>query len=176
MKKSSKGALAAAAAGALLLGGAGSLAFWSDSATLPGVSLTAGELKLSDPVCTDWILDSQEAPPGTVVTASTLFVPGDVITQTCTSTVTATGDHLRATVGVTDPATTPSYPDDVTVESNFDINGAALTEITDADNGQTLTMDVKVTFEPTSGNDSQGQSVDLSDYVISLTQVHTPVP
>ncbi|MDI9944213.1 alternate-type signal peptide domain-containing protein [Rhodococcus sp. 1.20] len=48
MKKQTKGAIAAAAAGALLLGGAGSLAVWSDSADVSGGGpVTSGALDLS---------------------------------------------------------------------------------------------------------------------------------
>ncbi len=39
MKKSTKGALAAAAAGSLLLGGAGSLAYWTDAESITGTSI-----------------------------------------------------------------------------------------------------------------------------------------
>ena len=46
MKKSTKGALAAAAAGSLLLGGAGSLAYWTDAETVGGGSIASGHLKL----------------------------------------------------------------------------------------------------------------------------------
>ena len=42
MKKSTKGAVAAAAAGVLLLGGAGSLAYWTADGAADGGSITAG--------------------------------------------------------------------------------------------------------------------------------------
>src|SRR5690242_1890803 len=99
MKKSSKGALAAAAAGVLLLGGAGSLAFWSATDTVNGTSVTAGELKLSQATCTGWTFDAGETVAGkTYVPATDKIVPGDTISRSCDWTLTAVGEHLRATV------------------------------------------------------------------------------
>ena len=51
MNKNVKGSLAAAAAAVLLLGGAGSLAFWNDSQTVAGTTINAGELKLDAASC-----------------------------------------------------------------------------------------------------------------------------
>ena len=53
MKKSTKGALAASSAAVLLLGGAGSLAFWSDSQDVGSANITSGELTLGAPDCSD---------------------------------------------------------------------------------------------------------------------------
>ncbi|NKU44191.1 alternate-type signal peptide domain-containing protein [Rhodococcus hoagii] len=47
MNKKTKGAIAAGAAAALLAGGAGSFALWSDSETLNGGTITAGTLTLT---------------------------------------------------------------------------------------------------------------------------------
>lgn len=47
MNKTTKGALAAGAAGILLLGGAGSYALWSDAETVQGGTITAGNLDIS---------------------------------------------------------------------------------------------------------------------------------
>ena len=61
MKRSTKGALAASAAGILLLGGAGSLAFWNATVNVPGAAIASGDLKLSTPDCGDgWLLDDGE--------------------------------------------------------------------------------------------------------------------
>ena len=56
MNKSTKGALAASSAAVLLLGGAGSLAFWSDSQDVGSANITSGELDLSAPDCADDLL------------------------------------------------------------------------------------------------------------------------
>src|SRR5690242_18133565 len=99
MKKSSKGAVAAAAAGVLLLGGAGSLAFWSATDTVSGTSVSAGELKISDATCTGWAFDGSETTPNKAYVPGTdRIVPGDTISRSCDWTLTAVGEHLRATV------------------------------------------------------------------------------
>ncbi|MEV7396592.1 alternate-type signal peptide domain-containing protein [Aeromicrobium sp. NPDC092404] len=173
MKKSTKGAVAAAAAGILLLGGAGTLAFWSADIDLPGGTFTAGELKLVDTECSDWTLDDDEDDAGVVVDDDTLFVPGDSITQTCTANIIATGEHLRATVGVTGAELNDEAEPYVTVESDATIGGTSgITEITEANDGDAVTLTVTVTFNETSGNETQGQSATLSDYAVALTQVH----
>jgi alternate signal-mediated exported protein len=173
MKKSTKGAVAAAAAGILLLGGAGTLAFWSADVDLPGGTFTAGELKLVEPECSDWTLDDEEEAPGVVVDDDTLFVPGDSITQTCTATIIATGEHLRATVGVTGAEIGDEAGPYVTVDSDATIGGNSnVTEITEANDGDAVSMTVTLTFNEGSGNETQGESVTLSDYALSLTQVH----
>ena len=62
MKKSTKGAFAAAAAGSLLLGGAGSLAYWTDASTVDGKAITSGHLQLNPitATCDDsWQLDGE---------------------------------------------------------------------------------------------------------------------
>lgn len=106
MNKTTKGALGASAAAVLLLGGAGSLAYWTDATTLNGGSITSGSLALSAPSCdADWKYTTAN---GVVAAGSTVVkvVPGDTITKTCRFTVTATGDNLKATL--TTPAV--AYP------------------------------------------------------------------
>lgn len=51
MKKSTKGAVAAAATAVLLLGGGTSLAYWTATGTAAGGSITAGTLTLSAATC-----------------------------------------------------------------------------------------------------------------------------
>ena len=138
MQKTTKGAIAAGAAAVLLLGGAGSLAYWSDSTPLDGGSLTAGDLALSDAECDDWDTD--------------LIVPGDVITKECTFTISATGDNLEATL--TTPSTVTITPAPAaaswaaTVSATYaDQDDAALSAtITDANDGDVVTATIVVTF------------------------------
>jgi len=100
MNKPTKGALAAAAAGVLLLGGAGTLAFWTDTETTPGVTINTGHLDLTDLDCgTGWTLDG-----GTAYT-SQLLVPGDSLTKTCTAQLDIAGTHFtQADFAVTVPS------------------------------------------------------------------------
>jgi len=100
MKKSTKGAVAAGGAAVLLMGGAGTLAFWTATGDAAGGAITAGSMTLTPVGCdADWVYATGSAGAGTAVTT---FVPGDVVTKECTFTVGATGDNLSATVDVTE--------------------------------------------------------------------------
>src|SRR5205085_10847187 len=105
MKKSTKGALATSAAAVLLLGGAGTLAFWNDSATVPGGTVQSGQLELGAPDCgAGWTLDD-----GSLFTTQ-LLVPGDSLTKVCTVDLLATGAHLGADLVVGTPSWAASNP------------------------------------------------------------------
>ena len=58
MKKATKGALAVTAAGALLLGGAGTLAYWNDVQGVTGGTISSGHLKLTPGTCDGWKLNN----------------------------------------------------------------------------------------------------------------------
>jgi alternate signal-mediated exported protein len=173
MKKSTKGALAAAAAGTLLLGGAGSLAFWNATATVDGSTVNAGSLVLDGEDCSDWVLDNGEVVGGADLADS--IVPGDQITKTCTYTITATGDHLRATLDADGGDETGSLAGVVTVTPSFDVGGSPVTEITEDNDGDTLTAKIVLDFPygATADNTSQLGNLDLTDYVVTATQVHS---
>jgi len=182
MKKFSKGALAASAAGALLLGGAGSLAFWTASDTVNGGSFSAGSLDLTANGCdADWVYAPGKAGAGDTVNA---IVPGDVVTKKCTFTVTGTGDHLSAqvtspaTVDVSGPGTDTFTATDATTYAIDGTNARTLVDgddITSADNGATLTATFVVTIpfgDTTSVNDNDMQlsTATLDALTVSLTQ------
>lgn len=178
MKKSTKGALAAGAAAALLLGGAGTLAFWSDSEILPGGSVDSGELALVDGDCDDdWVYADGFASAGDPVV---LFVPGDVIQKECTFDIVAAGDNLSATL--TTPATvdvtpTPAAPTlEATVAATYAIGGSPVpATVTSANDGDTVTATITVTFpygtETTvNANDTQNITATLDDIEITVVQ------
>ena len=175
MKKSTKAALAAVGAGVLLTGGATTLAFWSDSATVGASTLTAGTLTLGEADCSAWVLDANEDAPGET---ATLLVPGDVATQPCTFDIAATGDHLRANLAAVGAVESGDLADDVEVDTTFDVDGQTVTSITEDDDDAVLTSTVTVTFPygDAVDNDSQGESVSLTDYVVTATQVHSDTP
>lgn len=184
MKKSTKGALAAAAAGALLLGGAGSLAYWNDSQTVTGGSIKSGTLSLTQEtgqVCSDWTLDSAGGST-TYVPGTTLVVPGDVITKTCDYTVNATGAHLAATLGIAASAITgdPALAGALSPTATYTLDGTPVANgasITSANDGKVLSATIKVTFvSTTSGTTAQGETAALNDVAVTLTQSHQIVP
>lgn len=183
MKKSTKGAVAAGSAAVLLMGGAGTLAFWTVTGDAEGGAINAGTLTLTAGGCdANWRYASGGAGAGEPVV---LFVPGDVVTKKCAFTIGATGDNLSATVDVTD--TLSLVPDaigtsfDATVSAAYDVNGTTIADggtITDANGGETLTVTFVVdipfgTADPTgiNDNDMQGVAATLDTLTVTLTQV-----
>ena len=179
MNKSTKGALAMGAAAVLLLGGTGTLAFWSDSATVNGGSVTSGSLALDAVGCdATWVYDNGASAGDTVGEV----VPGDAIAKSCTFTIDAEGDHLEATPTV--PATVTyttsgSAPTlDLSVAATYDVDGTPLTgadTITEANDGDTLTADIVVTFPygdatTINANDTQNLTTTLDGLTVTLTQ------
>lgn len=181
MKKSTKGAIAAGAGAVLLLGGAGSLAYWNAQATVGGGTINSGHLTLTDSTAgtcasSPWILDGAEDPASAAFDPATgTLVPGDVITKTCTYTLGAVGTHLRATVGVAGGSAGGALASALTVAATFvdtTTGTAGLTQVTDANNGDVLTATISVTFNGTSANTTMDLAATLSDYAVTLTQVH----
>lgn len=175
MKKTIKGALAVTAAGTLLLGGAGTLAYWTDASTVNGGTITGGTLSLVDPTCT-WKLAHTGATTRENIDPLTIrLVPGDTATQTCTSTVTSTGQNLAANLTVTTPLTdSGTLASTLTPVATFTVGGETVTRITSADDGEALATTVVVAFPfgATADNTTNGAKTEvLSDYVITATQV-----
>lgn len=85
MNKFVKGSVAAGAGLVLLLGGAGSLAYWNTSTDLGASAINAGTLDISS---------------STGAWSSTIaeWVPGDASTYSTTLTVTAEGDNIEGTI------------------------------------------------------------------------------
>lgn len=180
LSNATKGALAATAAGVLLLGGAGSLAYWNDSETVTGGAISSGVLSLTQEpgqVCSDWTLDS--AGGATAYTPGvTLVVPGDVITKVCDYTVNATGAHVAADLSMDATSITGSnaLASALVPSANYVLDGSGVTTghpITAANNGDVLTAEISVTFSSaTSGLTAQGMGAGLDDIVVSLVQTH----
>lgn len=170
MNKTTKGALAAGTAAVLLLGGAGSLAFWSADGTVAGTTINSGELKLGAADCGDWKIDGDSI--FNVTTGK--IVPGDTLTKTCTYAITASGDHLDADVDVTTPATASgALSSSVEVSGAFTVDGESVTKISSANNTKLLSSTVTVKFPyGVKNNDSQALAGVLSDYVVTATQKH----
>lgn len=171
MKRSTKGAIAAGAAAVLLLGGAGTLAFWTDSATVAGGDLRAGELTLSPVACGDWLEDGVPVE---------ILVPGDTITKDCTGTLTLVGDHIGATVELddasvaaaeaafNDAAPNESSEDAVDITAALTTGGGTVTE----SGPVSVTITVDWPFGDAPDNDAQGVSTDaLDSLVINAVQV-----
>lgn len=175
MKKSTKGALAAGVAAVLLLGGAGSLAYWTDTQTIAGGAITAGTLEIGTPDCTGgWTYDDGEDANGAIYTPGTSkLVPGDVISETCTTALTATGEHMRGTITASSPADTTPFQ--VAVGSIADATtplaaGGTFTEQNDGDN---LSVTITVTFPASSDDTTRLAAETLDSITLTATQIHS---
>ncbi|MFT4083272.1 MAG: alternate-type signal peptide domain-containing protein [Nocardioides sp.] len=183
IKKSTKGSLAAGAAAVLLLGGAGSLAYWNSTQDVAGGDIVTGDMSITAPTCTDWTLDSAEETAGdTFDPTSDTLVPGDVITETCTTTFNGTGNHLRATLdaeaGTNDGLfTSGELSLDVgSLESSSDgttWTTVPATGLTEDNDGDSVELEVTVSFDGSADNDTEDVTSALGDIVITATQVHS---
>ncbi|MBW8750057.1 MAG: alternate-type signal peptide domain-containing protein [Propionibacteriales bacterium] len=176
MKKTTKGALAAAAAGTLLVGGAGTLAFWTDAVTIGGTDVSSGHLKLVDASCAGWKID------GGANYTNQLLVPGDTLTRHCEYTLDAAGSHLTAKFNV-DPGSgftgDPELLAEASLTAAYDVDGTPVlantpTPITD---GQVVAVDLKIDWplgsENNTSNDLGGFSAALADVNVTVTQGHS---
>jgi alternate signal-mediated exported protein len=173
MKKSTKGAFAAGTAAVLLLGGVGTLAYWSDSETITGTTVGSGQLDLLLLACDDWQLD---ATGGTGLDLGTReIVPGDSLTKTCTYTLTAEGDHLEASLGITTPSWTGTLADKVDTTADFTVGLDPVTPGTpytfEDGSPKTVTAAFTVDFPfGTEDNTSQDLTATLGDITMTVTQ------
>lgn len=177
MHRSTKGALAAAAAGALLLGGAGTLAYWSGSDAVPGGAFTSGYLQLTDTDCATatWKLD------GGADYTTQRIVPGDTLTKTCSFAIDGVGDHMTVSLDTATPGWSASnaLTDDLAVTSTFTgtVSGGPLPDPATVSKSETITAVITVTFDTTSGNETNvptaGLAAALDDVTITATQGHS---
>ncbi|WP_341230559.1 alternate-type signal peptide domain-containing protein [Nocardioides salarius] len=194
MRASLKAALAGVAGAGLLLGGAGSLAFWDDTEDLTGGTITPGVLDLGAPSCDPWQLDTAG---GDFDLDTDTIVPGDTLVQVCELTLDVTGGHLKAEI----EADAPSFGgtndldsalqaaavyeldtdavDDDTGETVIDPEAGPV-EFTVANDGQTLRVEMTLTFPfgssvsnvTNNGPDAANGAEDatLEDTTITVTQ------
>lgn len=189
MKKATKGALAAAAAGTMLVGGYGSLATWTSQKTIDGGTIKAGQLSLSAPACTAGVggHDWQYGPSDPYDFADEI-VPGDSISKVCRVTLTGSGENLAAELVVAgadvadDEDTT--FDTDLTASATFAVDGGAPTtgsvDFTSADFASDSTKDVLVTITvtfpstvgdaPQAGDRDQTAQALLNDLTITANQ------
>jgi alternate signal-mediated exported protein len=184
MKKSTKGAFAAAAAGSLLLGGAGSLAYWTDAESISGGTITAGHLKLT-PVgagCGDWKLAGV-----TFDVANEKIAPGDTLTRHCEYTVSMAGKRLAAQVDVSTPSFTGTLEPGLEHTATYSVGTATAIPTgtaTTIAHGQTVGVDLEVEFphvldagagQNNSFNKSTTLTAVLGDFTVTAKQVDAVV-
>ena len=189
MKKTTKGALAAVAGGALLTGGMGSLAYWTDNSTVTGDSIESGTLDLSSPDCSTasgthgWQLDGTNAAfdPGTDT-----VVPGDTLTKVCDMTLTLVGKHIGATLDVATveaewdaDASASGLTDELTPTVAFLVDGQEYAAIDEAGTyAVRATITLSFPFGSAADNDSNSPvagpalAAILESITVSATQTH----
>lgn len=179
MNKSTKGAWAAGTAAVLLLGGAGSLAYWSSSDDATGGTINSGSLNLTLDSCdSDWTLDSVGGTGGAL--AGRLVVPGDTLTKVCTFNYVSTGAHLVSDLTVGTPTFNASS--DAELAAALQIDATYKIDADPAVSGDpipagnhTITANIKVTF-PFDGvatpedNNTQDQTAVLDAITVTATQ------
>lgn len=174
MNKTLKGAGAAVAAGVLLFGGAGSLAFWSASAPVEGGTISSGELKLTETSCdATWSLNGGVYTVPVEGSVGTLIVPGDTLTKSCTYAIEAAGENLSADLTVTAPAESGAngLTDEIVATGAFTVNGATATTISEENDGDALVATITVDFPfGVEDNDSQDLTAALAAYTVTATQ------
>lgn len=178
MNKFAKGSLAAGAGLVLLLGGAGTLAYWNDSAELTGGTINAGKLQLTE--AGSWTDGAPE-----------VLVPGDSVTYSSTLTLDAQGDNIEGTIALDKGALInaaegavedPTEQFDITVdvdETKASTGGGSLTSGADGvlqfEGAGTYTIPVTVTVDfkyddTSSQNSSQNAAIDLGNVTFTATQ------
>lgn len=172
MNKLVKGAVAGAAGIALLMGGAGTLAYWNSSANIADTTITSGTLLLS-------------ASNGTWSGSPTRIVPGATITYTSNVSITAEGTNLYSTFALDQSTITGDaalLANTTKVVSLGTVTGGTLTahatiantyNVVQTTPGTPITVPVTVTVTfPTTvaGTTAQTQSMDLSNLGFTLVQ------
>ncbi|MGV9194744.1 alternate-type signal peptide domain-containing protein [Microbacterium sp. MC2] len=169
MNKFVKGSIAAAAATVLLLGGAGSLAYWNSDAGLKAVSINAGTLALSVDGDPTW-----DAP--------TLWVPGDEAVYEATLNVVATGDNIQGALSLDETSLqiTGAAADQFDVTFDADTTGltgmsfdaaSGLATFTDPGTYKVpVTVTVEFPFGTSVDNTAKNATVNVSGLKFLLTQ------
>jgi alternate signal-mediated exported protein len=146
-----------------------------------------GHLKLTPTgaqACTAWTIDGT---PGTFDAEVDKIVPGDVLTRSCSYTVSMAGKHITANLAVSDltgtwggtanaltgASVTTALQKSVVFKKNDTAIAASPVAIADAD---VITADLTITFPTTADNTtnvSGGLAATLNDITVTATQAHT---
>lgn len=163
MKNVTKAAIAGGVGVALLLGGASTIAFWTDEADGGSGIITAGTLEIGDVTGGGWQIVHEGDGTGEPTEAvefdpeSDRIVPGDVLTYTQSIPVELQGENIAAvfdgTIEVT-PTDSADSSDTALADAIGDVADLAASELTGATgdltlDGETLTGEGTGTVEVT---------------------------
>ncbi len=177
MNKMIKGSIAGATGVALLMGGFGTYALWSDSENLAANGVQSGELWVDTSA---GVYDDVRTPAADDWAANDLMVPGDVVTYTQTFDVKGTGKNLQGTIALNTGGLGGNFTGLVrTVEVTSDdaaiVRNADQVSFTFSDPFDTATLTAVVTYElpaGTSGTTDQNKTATTpqSQFTIQQTQ------
>ena len=176
MNKMIKGSIAGATGVALLMGGFGTYALWSDSEALASNGVQSGQLNIDT---TAGAYDDDNSAAVNDWTASDKMVPGDVVTYTQTFTVKGDGNNLEGTISYVEPSLTSTFTtlthDVVVTSDNATVTetapGSNQFEFSDPFGTATLTAVVTYTFPGTTGTTvDQNKSATLPAANFTVTQ------
>ncbi|ORL32652.1 hypothetical protein A5N78_07030 [Prescottella equi] len=174
MNKKTKGAIAAGAAAVLLAGGAGTMAAWNSSASLPSATITAGELKVTEKAGTPgtWTWATAGANSGTTFNPATdKLAPGDSVSYTGTYTLSIVGKNLKATGAVNAAGLTGDLAGDLTITTAATKGGSALNlaDLSASDSGDAV-VTTTITFKGTADNTTMNKGASLAGATVTLQQ------
>jgi alternate signal-mediated exported protein len=156
MNKMTKGAIATGIGVALLLGGGGTLALWSDSEKSNADPIAAGNLDLELPAPGTWSSNMT----GNIKSISTYHVvPGEQLTYRQFLTPILVGDRVEATLTATGPGTGTFAEGTLTVSSIFkdgdEVVGTLKNPLDSSDSNKSIEASTTFVFETaTSGRQS----------------------
>lgn len=183
MKKTTKATIAAAAAGILLVTGAGTVALWQQSETVNAGTVDTGHLKLTVDDNGVWS-DISDGGAGVPFNPDTdQIVPGDVVAYTQTVRIDAEGKNIQGALSVgTLQAIPEPLQDEITLGLDIDATADGLTKdgnvISFAEQGiYQVPVTITVTFpEGTTAStpdDTMDQPLDLNALTLTLDQVRS---
>lgn len=181
MKKVMKAAIAAGAASALLLGGAGTYALWNDSEPINAGTVTTGHLTLDATAAGVWTDESADAANTTFNPATDRLVPGDVVQYEQIVTVSAEGKNLKGALDVGTLAAVPApLTNQVVVTVDADATAAGLSKVGNvisfaAPGDYDIPVTITVTFVPgtvgSTPDTTMDEDLDLGALTLNLNQV-----
>lgn len=193
MNKITKGALAAGAAVALLIGTGTTLAYWNSTVNVgePTV-ISAGDLRLAQTSAPTWTIAHTDGTETVVADLTSVrIVPGDRLVFGAEYQIAAQGRNLDISAVITEGSIAPVNPADtadVSLASNlvksaaFTINGVAGSTATiqhRSDTTGTYNVVIDVTLDwsfgadgsQTDDNQAKTGQVNLSQFAVSVNQV-----
>ena len=180
MNKITKGAVVGGIGVALLLGGGSTLAYWTDTDTVQGATITSGDLDIVSVAGATWTVSHNGGAAAPVANIGNFkMVPGDTLTYKVDATVTLVGDNLTATIAAA--PTAGSITGDAALVGRLavttTVNNGATTPLVPGAN-QVIPVEVTIAWpigtaaDVANDNAAKNKVVSFADFAITLTQVH----